>query len=116
MAWLDDRLNFTLRRGREWITGTKPVMQELKDKATMALADMLAAQDAQKGKTPVVRLPNGDYIWGNPYQAANEEWVKNKMAQQQAAVKQQQEAELYARGMLGAVGGFGGLIAKKSNW
>ena len=107
MAWLDDRLNFTLRRGREWITGTKPVMQKLKDKATMALADMLAAQDAQKGKTPVVRLPNGDYIWGNPYQAANEEWVKNKLAQEQEAAHRQQEEAQRVRGMLGAVGGIG---------
>jgi len=119
MAWLDERLSLTLRRGREWITGNKPVLQELKNKATMALAEVLAAQAAvgqSPIKNPVVRLPIGDYIWGNPYQAANEEWVKNKIAFQQDAIRRQQEEAARVQGTLGAVGGIGGFIAKKSNW
>lgn len=111
MHWLDDRLEHTLRRGREWIAGSKPNVPELKDKATVAMADLLAAQQAQKGRAPVVRLPNGDYIWGNPYQAADPEWnvpeevIKRQMQQQEYVEKKTRMYDV-------SRGAFGGIFGK----
>lgn len=92
MTWLDDRLEHTLRRGREWLTGSKSNIQELKDKATTAVADLLAASSGTSKNPPVVRLPNGDYIWGNPYQAMSPERLDSPegyaMAQQRHLQRQ----------------------------
>ena len=118
--WLDGRLDHTLRRGREWLApNTKPSIQELKDKATVAVADVLAAQaptvhlPGQDQKAPVVRLPNGDYIWGNPYQATNPEWkvppeIIERQKQMQLQMQQQQYESAKKRGLIGVVGGLFG--------
>jgi len=102
--WLDGRLEHTLKRGREWIVGTKlNVVAELKAKATVAVADLLAAQAGP----PVVRLANGDLIWGKPYQAMpvdteipKEVLERYKYEQEKYRLQQQN-----SRGIGGTVGG-----------
>lgn len=135
MQWLDDRLGHTLRRGQEWLApSTKPKLQDLKDKATVAVADLLAAQKTNVTSgmgPPVVRLPNGDYIYGNPYQAARSDWSGNqeamaRMANEQKKYEAMQDAQSERRygfaiggvgsGGSGGVGGvLGGIFGAKSN-
>lgn len=116
--WLDIRLAHTLKRGAEWIAGSKPNVADLKDNATAAMADLLAAQQGQKGKVPVVRLPNGDFIWGSPYQAAPvdteipKEVLERYEHERNQYQHQDRTRQAQAQASLGLLGGIGGSIGR----